>query len=150
MNVNDIQIDIASRIETWFTNNGITINAAHIFDYLTTPDPDSTVSPYWVIVSVIRTNTQNHTVDPNGTVKPLLAIWLHARINTGSNAETTRAAAERWLNDAEETIVKELSKLINQPLWYDIQIEEPVRDPDRKFFGVFRTSVIPFTVEAKP
>ncbi len=144
---NEVQLDIGSRLPTWFSDAGIAMDPAHIKAYLTTPNVDSE-HPHWCILGV--TATTSRTAVLGDTAEPArLMVILFARLAKGDQAEASREAAERWLNDAEEMVVRNLENLESNLLWHEVIVAQPRRDAIREWHGLYRTSLVPFLVDKR-
>ena len=117
----------------------------NIKDFLTPPG-DSSASPNWCIIRVLHTSSQNFVA--GGSEQPAhLAIMLFSHLG-GDDA--SREAAERWLNDAEEMLCERVVNSKKTEYWHRITLPTPPRrDADYKFWGQYRTSLIPLNVEKK-
>ena len=144
---NEVQEEIGSYLPTWFTNAGIAMEPAQIKDYLTTPDYESS-HPNWCILGVTATTTRTAVLGDSEEPAQFVLI-LFARLGKGDQAEASREAAERWLNDAEEMVVRNLENLPSNLLWYGVDVRQPRRDVIREWHGKYRTSIVPFVVEKR-
>jgi len=149
---NQCQVFLAQQIVTWFTNADaaftVPIAAGNIKDYNTTPDEQST-SPNWCIVATV--NTISDAFVAGGDRFPTrLVILLFSKLSKGADAEASREAAERWMNDAEEMLMMNLANIGVTDYWYEITTPAPPRrDGDRMFWRNYRTSQIVVDIDKK-
>ncbi len=139
-------------IVDWFANADaeftVPITPENIIGYMTTPS-ESSASPNWCILASLGSSGKPLVVD-DSEEPGRFAILLFSRLDKGDNAETSREAAEDWLDDAEELLIRNLLASVNTIDWYEIRIAgHPRRDPDKKYWGAFRTSLIPIEIDKK-
>lgn len=143
----DVQIALGVLIKQWFASppTGFTVPIAqdNIKDYSTTP-ADSSSSPNWIIIRAVATRPDESVFD-HTDLPARLAITLFSRMD---KTEASRRAAEHWINDAEELLVKQLQEAEATDDWYEIAIiGSPRRDAHRFFHGAYRTSDITIEVD---
>ncbi len=139
-------------IDEWFANADaeftIPIAPENIIGYMTTPS-ESSASPNWCILASVGSGGQPLVVG-DSEEPGRFAILLFSRMDKGDNAETSREAAEDWLDDAEEMLIRNLLSSVNTTDWHEIRIAgHPRRDPDKRHWGSFRTSLIPIEIDKK-
>lgn len=144
---NDCQTAVMALVKTWFAapdaEFAVPIAQANILDYSTTPG-DSSSSPHWIIGRVLATLTSSEVFD-HVDLPPRMAITLFSAMD---ETETSREAAERWINDAEEMLLKKLQEVGATDDWYEIKIVgNPRRDVHRRYHGSHRTSDIVIEID---
>jgi len=144
---NDCQEALHALIVSWFAGAAakytVPIAAGNIKDYSTTPD-DSSASPNWCIIRVLSTRPTSEVFD-HTDLPARLVIFLGSRL---AEDETSKEAAERWINDAEEMLVEQLHEIGPTANWYEVQIVgSPRRDVYRFFHGKYRTSDIVIEID---
>jgi hypothetical protein len=139
---NDCQGALGVLATSWFSSPAAEFaalgGAVNVRDFNTTPD-DSSASPNWCIFRVLYTTADSEVFD-NTDAPTRIVCFLATRLGK-SDAE--REAAERWLNDAEEMMVKQLYEVGATADWYELAIiGNPRRDVHKQFHGKMRTSDI--------
>ena len=146
---NECQIAVMALVKSWFASPdpGFTVPIAqgNILDYSTTPG-ESSESPNWIIGRVVATQARSEVFD-HTDLPARMSITLFSSLD---GAEASREAAERWINDAEELLVKKLAEVEATDDWYEIAIiGNPRRDAHRIFHGSHRTSDIVIEIDKK-
>ena len=151
-NQKDTRQTLHALIVDWFANADAEFNVpiapANIIQYMTTPG-DSSASPNWCILASLGSGGQP-LVGDDSEEPGRFAILLFSRLDKGSGAEASREAAEDWLDDAEEMLVRNLLASVNTDAWLAIDlIGRPIRDLDQKYWGAFRTSQIRIEIDKR-
>jgi hypothetical protein len=141
------QIALGVLVKQWFASPeaGFTvpIAEANIKDYSTTPT-ESSSSPNWIIIRAVATRPDSEVFD-HTDLPARFAITLFSRVD---KTEASREAAERWINDAEEMLIKKLFEVGATDDWNEIAIVgSPRRDAHRMFHGSHRTSDVTIDVD---
>ncbi len=141
------QIALGVLIKQWFASPpaGFTVPIApdNIKDYSTTPS-ESSSSPNWIIVRAVATRPDSEVFD-HTDLPARLSITLLSGVD---KSEASRRAAEHWINDAEELLVKQLQEVEATDDWHEIAIiGSPRRDTHRLFHGSHRTSDIVIEID---
>ena len=144
---NSCQIALTTLIKAWFAGANakysVPIDAANILGYSTTPG-DSSASPHWVIVRVLATRPDSEVFEHTD-----LPVRMTITLFSGmTQTESSREAAERWINDAEEMLVEQLARAEQTANWKEIAIVgNPRRDVHKRYHGSHRTSDIAIEIE---
>jgi hypothetical protein len=148
---NQCQVHLGQLLTVWFANAdaafNVPIDSDNIRLYNTTPT-ETSVSPNWCILAVANTVSQPF-VASGREYDTRIVILLYSRLSKGDDAEASREAAERWINDAEEMLIENLAELGDTDFWHDIEVHPPRRDADRMFWRNFRTSQIVVDLDKK-
>jgi len=149
---NAIKTILFTSIKQWFVDAaaGSTyvcpIDAENVLDHATTPDEDGGAN--WCILATKPTYYQDHSMDSKRLVSRF-DIHLFSRFDI--EIEASKAAAETWLNDAEEMIIEAItSEPANPSNWFSIMPEQvPVRNGMHEFWQKYQVSTILVLVRKK-
>ncbi|PJF23615.1 MAG: hypothetical protein CUN56_00180 [Phototrophicales bacterium] len=120
----------------------VPIAASNIVAGKIAPSPETTAgaqSPNWIIVYGLPVTIVNY-VPGEIEIKPNIAVSLISFANDA----TSRAEAEKWINDAEELTAALLPFGLFPDEYKVISIK---RDQDPFYWGIARTSYLNFSVE---
>lgn len=126
-----------NQVGNWLANSDAAYTtptiSGNLKRYRTAPAASS-ASPNWVIVTSAGVRPEEPTdggsLAGGNEIKARLVIILLSRISQDIDAtEATKEAAENWLDDAEEVIVRGLADSVNTAAWHSLEmIGWPRRD----------------------
>lgn len=146
----------------WFVTTGppaeydAPIIAGNIRRYRTAPAPSS-ASPNWILITTAGTRPEEPedrgSIAGGNETEARFVIVLLSRLSEGSDAEASKEAAENWLDDAEEWLVRQLADSYETDEWHSLEIVGwPMRDLPGLTDGLsndYRSSQIVIQMEKK-
>ncbi len=139
MTTKEARQDLHTKVTAWLTSppaeyDAINITAASIKRYRTAPPTDLS-EPYWVMITTAGTQSEEDgagTIGGGNEVNTRMVIILLARVAEGEDTaiiEASKEAAEDFLDDAEEYLVRQLTDDVEGDYWHSLTVPEyPLRD----------------------